>query len=163
MPLIFYCLTGILLNHRRQFGYFVHKVRQERDIPPADTSALKDFLEGYKARIGCPDDPRVIRIHSDGRIEFLYGPHGQTTYIIDPQGGRMEIVQKKPRQPFFKLNALHQVAPGVAHWWAWGADVLALLILVLSLSGLLITKLSFLDYILLVSGGLVLLALIVWI
>jgi len=153
--ILFYCVTGILLNHRAAFDYFVGKESQSSTVAVSDTSALDTFLEKYKARINRTDDPKVIRIRDDRTIEFLYGSHGKTTYVIDPAQGTMEIIEKHPVQPLAWLNDLHKSAKTSA-LWLWLTDLVALVIIGLTVTGLLVVRYRKLELFLL-TGGVVLL------
>lgn len=155
-PLLFYCLTGVLLNHRRDFGYFLHKYRTLKSVAPHDDSSIKEFIDFYRQQIGRSDSPRVIRIRGDGLIEFLYGTHGKVTYVIDPLRGKMEIIEKSPWPVISRLNDLHR-ASGFSFWWVFLADALALMMAILALTGLFLLPLRRADWFLLLMGGLVLL------
>ncbi|MGV1098551.1 PepSY-associated TM helix domain-containing protein [Thiovibrio sp. JS02] len=147
----FYCLTGILLNHRKDFGYFQEETVTSSRVPVTDPARLRALLDGYKAQIDREDDPAVIRIKDD-TIEFLYGSHGATTYVIDPGKGVMEKVEKRQLQPISRLNDLHKAVKTSALWLAV-ADMAGLGIVFLAVSGLLLYRYRPLDRWLL-SGGL---------
>lgn len=157
---IFYCLTGILLNHRAGFDYFTDKEQREVRVPVTDTSLLEAFLDGYKQQINRDDDPKVIRIREDRAIEFLYGSHGKTTYIIHPAEGRMEIVAKKPQQPLTFLNDLHK-AVKTGTLWLILADLAAVVIIIITVTGLLVVRYRRIDFVLL-GGGVLLLLIGAW-
>ncbi len=135
VPLVFYALTGILLNHRRTFGYFQDRRIETRPVEPMDIAPLREFLAFYKDRIGREDDPAVIRIRGGTTVEFLYGTHGRTTYVIDPVAGRLTRIVKTYREPWATLNRLHKAfkTPGA---WAWASDAVSLVIVAAALTGL---------------------------
>lgn len=153
---VFYCASGLLLNHRRDLSYFIARERSVAQVAAADAAPLHVLLDSYKEEIGRSDDPAVIRIKGDGRLEFLYGSHGKTTYIIDPEAGTMETVEKVYREPWTRLNNLHKVFKTGPLWLAV-ADLAGLGIFFLGLSGLLLSRLTSRDY-LLIAGGLFLVA-----
>ncbi|MFC1513216.1 PepSY-associated TM helix domain-containing protein [Thermodesulfobacteriota bacterium] len=157
---VFYCVTGILLNHRGDFNYFISKEHQEVQVAVSDTSSLEAFLANYKQQINRADDPKVIRIRKDRTIEFLYGSHGKTTYIIHPAEGRMEIVKKHYQQPLTFLNDLHKAAK-TSFLWVILADLAAAVIIGVTITGLLVFKYRRLDFVLL-GGGLLLLCAGAW-
>jgi len=150
----FYCLTGLLLNHRRDFGYYLEKIETVSDVPRSDTSLMRSFIETYKRQIGRQDDPAVIRIRGGQAIEFLYGSHGKTTYVIYPDTGKMKRVVKRARQPWVRLNNLHKVVK-TSTAWLIVADCTCLAILFLTLSGLLILPYRLLDWLLFLAGLLI--------
>ena len=157
---VFYCVTGILLNHRESFDYFIAKERKAVAVPESDTTSMETFLAGYKKQINRADDPKVIRIREDRAIEFLYGSHGKTTYTIYPTEGRMEIVEKEYRQPWTFLNDLHKAAK-TSMFWVILADLAAAVIIGVTVTGLLVFKYRRLDFVLL-AGGVVLLFVGAW-
>ncbi len=151
---IFYCITGLLLNHRRSFSYFIDRRTTISRVPVSDTAVMRAFIDLYKNQIGRSDDPTVIRIRGAETIEFLYGSHGKTTYIIDPGKGVMTTIEKTPRQPWHRLNSLHKVFRTSGPWLAM-ADFTALSVLLVTISGLVLFRYRPLDWFLL-CGGLVL-------
>ncbi|MCF6178707.1 MAG: PepSY-associated TM helix domain-containing protein [Geopsychrobacter sp.] len=152
---IFYALTGLLLNHRGLFNYFLLREKVVSQVPVSDPAILRTFIDTYKKQIQRSDDPTVIRIRKDKTIEFLYGSHGTTTYIIDPQRGTMEKIDKSPQQPWFWLNRLHK-AFKTSNAWLWMADASALAIILVSISGLLMVRYRSREILLVTAGGLLL-------
>ena len=151
----FYCFTGLILNHRQAFDYFIDKHKVVTAVPVSDPVLLRDFIETYKGQINRSDDPKVIRIRDGKKIEFLYGSHGKTTYVIDPAKGTMETVEKVYRQPWSWLNNVHN-AFNTSSLWVVVADAAALGIFFLGLSGLFVFRYKPRDYWLL-GGGVVVL------
>jgi uncharacterized iron-regulated membrane protein len=149
--LIFYCLTGILLNHRQQLSYFQREESTVSQIVVQKQESLENFLQGYQQQLGRDDAPSVIRIKDDGVIEFLYGSHGRTTYTVDPHAGTLTKTDKIDQQPWYWLNQLHKAAKTTV-FWEFFADSIASLLLVLLLSGVLLVRLRRQDIILLVAG-----------
>ncbi len=152
---IFYCLTGILLNHRKSFDYFIDKEITTSSVKKSDTAIMRQFIDFYKEQIGRSDDPTVIRIRGGQTIEFLYGSHGKTTFIIDPKKGEMKKIDKSPQQPWNRLNSIHKVFKTSTTWLVI-ADFTCIAILLLTLTGLIIFRYRPLDWIL-TGGGVALL------
>jgi len=154
---LFYALTGLLLNHRQAFSYFIDHKQTVSQVPTFDTSAVQEFLRFYQKEIGRADLPRVIRLRDRHTIEFLYGSHGKTTYIINPETGTMRTIQKIPSWPWNQLNAFHK-AFKTGKAWLMLADFTALACILLTLSGLIIFRYRLLDWGLLLGGVLLLAA-----
>jgi hypothetical protein len=154
--ILFYCLTGLLLNHRRSFDYFQTRHSTVSEVEVQGQDVLKEFIDKYKQLIGRDDDPAVIRIKTGGIIEFLYGSHGRTTYVIDSMKGVMTRIDKKERRLWHWLNRLHK-SYKTAFSWLLLTDVVALLIIFLSLSGLVISRYARQDVLLLIMGAVLLL------
>ncbi len=151
---LFYSLTGLLLNHRKSFGYFQKRHKTVSKIEVQQEDVLNQTIETYKQQIGRDDDPTVIRLKKHGIIEFLYGSHGRVTYVIDSMNGEMTRIEKKEQQPWHWLNRLHK-SYKVASAWIWLTDGIAVLLILLSLSGLFIFRYTWLDIMLMTCGGLV--------
>jgi hypothetical protein len=149
---IFYCLTGLLLNHRKDFDYFISREKSTVNIASLETSSLHSLLQECRTIIGRSDDPRVIRIPDKDTIEFLYGSHGKTTYKIRPDAAIMEIIEKKPFEPFNWLNSLHKISGEKSVFWLICADLVCLLILLMTISGLTVMRYKRQDYLLLIAG-----------
>ncbi|MCI5207509.1 MAG: hypothetical protein D3910_01655 [Candidatus Electrothrix sp. ATG2] len=150
--IVLYCLTGLLLNHRKSFGYFQTRHKTVSAIEVQQQDVLSKVIDSYKQQIGRDDDPTVIRLKKKGVIEFLYGSHGRTTYIVDSMKGIMTRIDKKKQQPWHWLNSLHK-SYKVAPAWIWLTDCIAFLIIVLALSGLVIFRYTWVDILLLAFGG----------
>ena len=154
--LVLYSLTGLLLNHRKSFGYFQTRQKTVTEVEVQPQDVLNDVLDTYKQEIGRDDNPTVIRLKKGGVIEFLYGSHGRTTYIIDSMKGSMTRIDKHDQQPWYRLNSLHK-SYKVGNSWIWLTDCIAILMIILALSGLLIFRFTRLDLLLLALGGAVML------
>jgi hypothetical protein len=152
--IIFYAVTGILLNHRERFHYFTAREVSSTKMEQLDTTALQQLLAACKKRINRKDDPRVIRIPDSETIEFLYGSHGKIIYRLNLVSGVLEKEEKQFIEPFSWLNKLHK-ANRVSVFWLLCADLVCLLAIVLTVSGLVIMRYKRLDYLLL-SGGILL-------
>ncbi|NOZ26030.1 MAG: hypothetical protein GXO94_08090 [Nitrospirae bacterium] len=155
--IIFYCITGILLNHRGFFDYFVFRKKTAYQVPASDIELMKSFVEFYKGQINRSDDPVVIRIREGRTIEFLYGSHGKTTYIINPEEGTMLKIEKEPRQPLYWLNNLHK-AFKTSNFWVLLSDIASVVIVAVTVTGLVIMRYRMVDYIMLFGGILILAA-----
>jgi len=152
--IIFYCITGILLNHRKFFNYFISRSETVYEVPVSDIEQMKSFIDYYKKQIGRTDDPTVIRIREGDAIEFLYGSHGRTTYIIHPEEGVMEKIEKSPHQPLYWLNNLHK-AFKTGTFWVILTDIVSLFIIVATITGMVVLRYRMLDYIMLFGGVLI--------
>ena len=151
---LFYSLTGLLLNHRKSFGYFQTRHKTVSEIEVQKEDVLNQIIATYKQRIGRDDDPAVIRLKKKGIIEFLYGSHGRVTYVVDVVEGKMTRIEKKEQQPWHWLNRMHK-SYKTAAGWIWLTDGIAVLLVLLALSGLFIFRYTWLDIMLITCGGLV--------
>ncbi len=153
--IIFYCVTGIMLNHRKSFGYSIEKETTRYEVPKSDSALMKSFIEFYKKQIDREDDPAVIKIRDGNTIEFLYGFHGSTTYIIDPEKGMMEKVEKSDKGSLYFLNRLHKAFKTGTFWLVF-SDIASVLVLIITITGLVVLKYKKTDFIFLLLGVFVL-------
>ena len=149
--ILFYSITGILLNHRKAFNYFIIKDSFQQKVLPADISEINKFIDHYKNQINRSDDPKLIRIRNGQTIEFLYGSHGKTTYIIDPISGSMEVIQKQSSLPLFWLNALHK-ASQTSTLWIIITDFFSVLLIVITLASMIVMRYRPIDFALIATG-----------
>ncbi len=149
--ILFYSITGILLNHRKSFDYFITKDISVQQISTIDLAPVQQFISHYKKQINRQDDPKIIRIREGKTIEFLYGSHGKTTYVIDPTTGTMQTVSKNPIQPFHWINTLHK-AFNSSNLWVGIADLLSVMLCLATISILTVMKYRPRDYLLLAGG-----------
>lgn len=148
---LFYSITGILLNHRQSFDYFIKKSSTFQAITTLDATPINTFIDHYKKQIQRNDDPKIIRIRPDNTVEFLYGSHGKITYIISPETGQMETVTKHDNEPFNFLNKLHK-ASGTSSFWIELSDALSLLLILITLSSLAYLRYKPTDFIMIGLG-----------
>ncbi len=153
--IIFYCITGILLNHRYKFNHFVSKKKEFHYMDTSDIINLMSIMEFYKKQIGRSDNPKVIRIKEGKTIEFLYGTHGKTTYIINPEKGIIERQEKISVEPFHFINNLHK-AFKTNNFWIILTDIVAIVIIIITIAGLVILRYRIIDYLIVFSGILIL-------
>jgi hypothetical protein len=160
---LFYALTGILLNHRKAFGYFYRLKIEKTHIAPSDTKKIREFVEHYKSLIKRQDDPTVIKIKGSDTVEFLYGSHGFVRYIIKPEKGEIVRTEKVFIEPLNRLNNVLHKAAKTSNLWVVFSDVFSAVLVISTITGLFIFRYRKVDIFLLVLGVimLVLLAVIV--
>ena len=149
--ILFYSLTGLVLNHRQLFSYFQSSQISHQAVPKTDLTAINAFIGQYREQIKRADAPEVIRIKDGKTIELLYGSHGQTTYTINPAAGTMEVETKSPSQPLYFFNKLHKAAKTSTVWLAL-SDALSLALIVATISILTAMRYRPLDFCLLTLG-----------
>jgi len=149
--LLFYSLSGLILNHRQAFAYFQTSQTEQRAVPQGSLTPINSFIDQYRELIGRDEAPSVIRIKDGKIVELLYGSHGQTTYTIDPGAGTMKVENKSPSQPLFLFNKLHKAAK-TGPLWLLASDVLCLALILASLAILATTRYRKVDLCLLATG-----------
>ena len=156
--ILFYSLSGIMLNHRQAFSYFLQQDSSHQKIQPTDSRAVTAFINYYKNKINRPDSPKVIRIHDGGKqIEFLYGFHGHTTYTITTATGELDIKTKHQVPFLYRLSQLHK-AFKTSKLWLILSDVLSVILCLVTLAILFVMRYRPIDIIMLTSGVIICLA-----
>ncbi len=153
---LFYALTGILLNHRRAFSYFYRLKIEKTYVPPSDTKRIREFVEQYKALINRKDDPTVIKIKGSDTIEFLYGSHGLVRYIIRPGKGEILRKEKVFVEPLNRFNNVLHKAAKTGRLWVYFSDLFSVILVVSTVTGLLILRYRRIDVVLLLAGTVIL-------
>ena len=153
---LFYALTGILLNHRKAFSYFYKLKIEKTHIAPSDTKKIREFVEHYKGLIERKDDPTVIKIKGTKVMEFLYGSHGFVRYIIKPEKGEIIKTQKVFIEPLNRLNNVLHKAAKTSKLWVAFSDIFSGILILSTVAGLFIFRYRRIDILMLVSGVLIL-------
>lgn len=133
---LIYALSGIALNHRNDWnpnfiitsGHFsLEKELVEKGLDPRTAQSILDALKL----------DAVYRTHLvSGRRWKIFVKDG--SLVIDPEKGEgsYEILRKRPL--FHQINFLHYNKPGKL--WTWFADLYALALILLAVTGLFILK-----------------------
>jgi len=149
---LFYALTGIMLNHRKAFSYF-YRLRLERhSVPISDAQKVREFVEHYKAMIKREDDPTVIKIRDTKTIEFLYGSHGVVRYTIRPEVGEVVRAEKVFIEPLNRVNNVLHKAVRTGTLWVVFSDAFSGILILSTITGLFILRYRAMDVILLLTG-----------
>ncbi len=149
---IFYALTGILLNHRKTFHYFYRVKTEKTQMAPSDTEKIRAFIEHYKTLIKRQDDPTVIKIKGSDTVEFLYGSHGLVRYVIKPEKGQIVRKEKVFFEPLNRLNNILHKAARTSDLWIIFSDVFSVLLIVSTITGLFILRYQKADIFLVILG-----------
>ena len=133
--LLLYTFSGLLLNHRKTFNNFLYESGVVRERPLTDPRLLSSFVEKCKVQIGRNDDPVVIIIRDNKIIDFRYDRHGYESFLLDPGAATITAVKKEAQEPWHAMKWLH-VAYRTTPLWVVVSDIIALLILLTTFSGL---------------------------
>lgn len=133
---ILYAVSGIALNHIRDFNpnYNIH--RYHVDVPtPIDSSSIdKAWIEAL-----------LVDLEVDETYKQSYFPAPNTLKVFLKNGnlelntgtgkGLLEMVKKRP--VLYQVNFLHY-NPG--RWWKWFSDAFCIAWIIISVTGLFIIK-----------------------
>ncbi len=152
--ILFYALTGILLNHRKFFNNFLTQNTTVLDRPLQNMTLAEDFIAQCRKEIGDDRDPEIIIIR-DGRVDFRYDRHGSEAVLLDPKKGTISTVTRVPQEPWHAMKWLH-VVYRTGDVWKLVSDFAAILMVLTALSGLFCLRYRQNDLLALLAGVLLL-------
>ncbi|ENW94920.1 PepSY-associated TM helix domain-containing protein [Acinetobacter sp. NIPH 298] len=170
IALIFFSVTGLLLNHPEWFK----PVQQEQSntiILPEQlmrtvaeqenpTQTLLDYLRQQQSLVGRYQSSEIL----DGEVMIrLDSPAGSTDIWVLLDTAEAEITMK-PASTVSLLNDLHR-GKNVGAGWSWLIDISAVIIVLLSLAGYILflaLKTRLLTHLTLTAVSLALIILLIW-
>ncbi len=152
---VVYAVSGVAVNHREDWDYNYRTETRQLDIggPAAllDVSGDEEADAGLTARrrqpelvekilvaVGRSDRPSKVFWRGRDRLSLLFGKGGRDVIDYSPSTGVAVHDVKSERFLLRAFNALHLNDHHGA--WTWFADLFALLLLFLAVSGVIITK-----------------------
>jgi len=133
--IIIYCLSGIALNHVNDWNpdFIIEKKIIQvkgnytaRDLTPEIINGFGRMVDESKFKVYDTPTPTRVKIYYDN-----------ASLLIDFSNGE-GIYEKVSRRPvFFQSNILHRNS---LRGWKWASDVFALMLIVISITGLFILK-----------------------
>lgn len=155
--LIFYCVSGIFLNHKKTFKFLKTKIIYEKSVEKGSSRPVINLIEKYKKFVPEKEKPRAIVIDDKGRVIFLFGAMKKLgfnkAYFINPKKGKLQKVEKLPVEPFYFMKNFHK-SYRVKYIWTIISDILTVIILISCISGILIINFKKIDYYM-VFGGMI--------
>lgn len=134
-----YAISGICLNHKRDFNSNITITRHELTLagqyPFAADSVSKDMIHEYVAQL--PDNETYTRHSSVGENSLKMFFKGGSSLEIDMNTGYGTYEKIRKRPVFSSLNRLHY---NPTKWWTWFSDIFAVCLLVITFTGLLMLK-----------------------
>lgn len=140
--LVFFCFTGVLLNHPDWLSASAQQTRIEQSLPAAVNTALNDDslkpLQEYLSRQYSLPAPSTVELDVElGEVTLDYSlPAGYAFVTVWPEEGTFEIEHQSGGLVAL-LNDLHKGRDsGVM--WSWLIDVSASAMLLFAFTGLII-------------------------
>ncbi len=133
---IIYALSGIALNHLRDWNpnYIIHTyskpIPNAADYKKADKAKVKTMLQqiGETAKY----KKHIYNGNTSMKIFIQQG-----SAVLDFNTGILTVETIKRRPLFYQVNYLHY-NPG--KWWKWFSDIFAVSLIIIAISGIIITK-----------------------
>jgi len=155
-----YAISGIAVNHRRDWDYNQSTTEQElrlepasvmlRDLPGERRDAIardasvvtpeeeKQLVSAVSAALGRPEGPRNAFWRGPDRLSLFFGKEDHDTADYSPSSGAVHRVLRSDRFLLRQLNFLHLNESGRA--WTWVADLYAVSLLFLGVTGVVMVK-----------------------
>lgn len=133
--IIIYCLSGIALNHINDWNpdFIIEKetIVLNKQYSVSD---LNDQLVVYFGSLVGEEKFKVYDLPTHDRIKIYYD---NASLMIDFSTGS-GVYEKVARRPmFYHSNVLHRNS---VHGWKWASDVFALMLILISVTGLFVLK-----------------------
>lgn len=133
--IIVYCLSGLALNHvddwNADFILTKDTVRFERAYERA--SVTPEVIQQFTNKVG-EEHYKVFDFPTNNQVKIYYKESSLHVYFTQ-QYAVYEKVAKRP--VFYQTNVLHRNS---LKGWKWAADVFAILLIVITVSGLFVLK-----------------------
>lgn len=131
---VVYAVSGIVLNHKRDFNSNYSVRRTELQMPgtyPAPAETSREQAE----ELLCAADPeaRYVKHYASGEQRVKVFVAGGSVLEVDMQNGRAVYEKLTKRPVISSMNRLHY---NPNRWWTRFSDIFAASLLVITLTGL---------------------------
>lgn len=138
--IVIYAVSGILLNHKRNFNAEYAVNRKEFVITPESLKTKEEISEedafSFMEKVG--EDKKDYTKHyfpKENQLKIFI--KGGSSLVIDLTNGEAVYEQVRKRPVISAFNRLHY-NPG--RWWTVFSDIFALSLLIITLTGLILVK-----------------------
>lgn len=133
--IIIYCLSGIALNHINDWNpdFIIEKRKISVDKTFAQRSLSPDVVHELGALVG-ERSYKVYDVPTPDRVKIYFD---NASMLVDFSNGTAEYEKVSRRPVFYQSNVLHRNS---VRGWKWASDVFAVMLIVISVTGLFILK-----------------------
>ncbi len=132
---IAYAISGIAVNHIADWNPNYRVSKTFTTIAPVTDSTAEAIVATARDRLQLSETPRSTFRPDPNTVQLFYKG---TTYHVDLPTGKVMVEATVPRPVLFEMNQLHLNHAKRA--WTWIADVYALALLLLAVTGLFVLK-----------------------
>lgn len=132
---IAYAISGIAVNHIADWNPNYRVTKTFTTVAPIDAVAPNDLVPVAMQHLQLTEQPRSSFQPDSNTLQLFYKG---TTYHVDLPTGKVMVEATRPRPVLFEMNQLHLNHAKRA--WTWIADVYALALLLLAITGLFVLK-----------------------
>lgn len=134
--LLIYAISGIAINHRKDWNPDYYAVSETIDLP---TQAWSEISEAEVQQILKKFEVQPVykkHIFSQQELVKVFVENGMVVY--DPLAGKAELELLMRRPVLYHINKLHMAATTKA--WVWISDILSVILIFVAISGLFLLK-----------------------
>ncbi len=132
---VVYAVSGVALNHVRDWNPSYRVEKTTRTIAPIHAAGRDAIVEEARRALGLDQPPRNAFRPDPDTLRLFYP---QQTYSVDLPTGTVIVERTRTRPVLFEMNQMHLNAP--KRVWTLVADVYAVALLVLAITGLFVLK-----------------------
>lgn len=133
--IIIYCISGLALNHVNDWNpdFIIHK--QTIQLPKTYTRAEVDnHLVAEFSQLVKEDNYKLYDFPTNNQVKIYYD---NATLHINLENGTGNYEKLAKRHVFYESNVLHRNS---LKGWKWVSDIFAIMLIVISVTGLFILK-----------------------
>jgi len=134
---IIYALSGIALNHRKDWNpsYSIDRTEHQVLIPTDLRTNEKNAVDEILKQIGQEKNYRKYYFPSSDELKVFM--NGGGSVVVNLTSGKLLFENLKKRPLFYEVNFLHY-NPGKL--WVWFSDAFCIALMTMAISGLFILK-----------------------
>ncbi len=130
-----YGISGIAVNHRADWNPNYRIAREFVAIAPITATTVPDMVAAAVAQLGLVTPPNNTFRPDPQTLQLFYRTK---VYHVDLPTGQVMIESNIPRGVLYEMNQLHLNGP--KHAWTYIADLYALALILLAVTGLFVLK-----------------------
>jgi len=133
---ILYAISGIALNHMRDFNpnYIIHRYQIDVPGPLSQEMINKEWIKDLLVELEIEEEYKQSYYPAPNSLK-VFLKNGNMELNIETGKGLLETVHKRPI--LYEVNFLHY-NPG--RWWKWFSDIFCIAWIIISITGLFIIK-----------------------
>jgi uncharacterized protein len=132
---VIYGISGVAVNHTADWNPSYRTETSTLHIGPVDGDHKEEIVAEVKRRLGLDEQERNSFRPDPETLRLFYE---LKTYSVDLPSGTVVIEEARSRPVLFEANRLHLNAP--KKLWTWIADLYALSLIVVAITGLFVLK-----------------------
>lgn len=136
--IIIYAVSGISLNHKREFNPHYSISRQQIQLEgtfPQTASVDKPTLENYIEQIAAAETYTRHSEFDGNRLKIFFRGGSSAEINLDTGAATYEKVRKRP--VLGPMNRLHY---NPSKWWTMFSDIFAVALIIITVSGVIMLK-----------------------